>query len=98
MLPTRRVELRAFEVVEAGPCRIARHVEESNAGDEHVALVNRAVVEGDAPDVAVVVPSRRLHRDAEPKMLSDAELVDGLLEVLLEFGLTGVGSGPVVGL
>ena len=96
MLPARRVELRAGEVVEAGPVGVAGHVEEPDAADEHVALVGGAVVERDGPDVAIVVPRRRLDRDAEAQVRTQPVLVDGLLEVLLQLGLLGVGAGPVV--
>ena len=39
---------------------------------------------------------RRLDRHAEPQVRAQPELVDGLLEVLLQLGLLGVGAGPVV--
>ena len=61
----RGVELRALEVVEPGPVGVAGHVEEADRAHEHVALLDAAVVEPQLPDVAVVVPRRRLHGHAE---------------------------------
>ena len=40
MLPPRRVELRALELVEPGPVRVAGHVEEADRAHQHVALVD----------------------------------------------------------
>ena len=96
VLPARGVELRALEVVEPRPVGVARDVQEPDAADEHVALVGGAVVEADRPHVAVVVPGRRLDRDPEAQVRAQPVLVDGLLEVLLQLGLLGVGAGPVV--
>ena len=65
VLPARRVELRPGEVVEAGPVGVAGHVEEPDAADEHVALVDGAVVErrrsrrGDRRPTSPTAPRRR---------------------------------------
>ena len=61
-----------------------------------VALVFGTVVEPDRPDVALVVPDRRLDRDPETQVRAQPVLVDGLLEVLLQLRLLGVGARPVV--
>ena len=74
------MERGATERVEPGPVGVARHVEEPDAADQHVALVDAAVVELDGPHVAMVVPRRRLDRDAELQVRAQPELVDGLFE------------------
>jgi hypothetical protein len=81
-----------LEVVEPGPVRIARHVEEADRAHQHVALVRAAVVEIDHPDVTVVVPRRGLHGDAEPQVRPKAELVDGLLASAARAAARGCGS------
>ena len=98
VLPASGMELRPLEVLEAGPVGIPRHVEEAHGAHQDVALVDRPVLESQSPDVAVVVPGRRLHGDAQLQVRPKPELVDGLLEVLLQLGLAGVGAGPVMGL
>ena len=90
------VELGSLEVVEPRPVGVAGDVQEPHAADEHVALVGGAVVETDRPDVAVVVPRGRLDGHPEAQVRAQPVLVDGLLEVLLQLGLLGVGAGPVV--
>jgi hypothetical protein len=51
------MELGTLEVVEPGPFRSTRHVEEADRAHEHVAVVDRPVVERNLPDVPVIVPS-----------------------------------------
>src|SRR5204862_5966468 len=98
VLPARRVELWPLEVLEAGPVGVLRHVEELDSAHEDVALVGCAVVEPEAPDVAILVPGGGLDGYPKAKVGSEAELVDGLLQILLQLGLAGVGAGPLMGL
>src|SRR5262249_7686953 len=96
MLPARSVELGTAEGIEPRPRRIARDVEEPDPADEHVAFVDAAVVELNLPDMPLVVPGPRLAGDPEAQVRPEAELVDRLLEVLLQLGLTRVRARPVV--
>ena len=98
MLPSGRVEFWSLEFLQPGPLGIPGDVEEADRTDQRMADVDDAGVECDRPDVAVVVPGGRADGHAQLQMGAQAELVDGVFEVRLQFGLAGVGAGPVVGL
>ena len=95
MLPTRRVEARALEVLQTGKVRVVGDVEEADRGDEHVTLGFLAGREREAVDVTVVVPHRALHTRAEPEVRRQPEVADRLLQVAVDLGLAGVGARPV---
>ena len=61
-----------------------------------VAVSFVAGAQADRPLRRVVVPHRCAHFGAEADVLDDAVLPRGVLEVALEFGLTGEELGPVV--
>ena len=66
VLPAERVELRPLEIVEAGPIRITRCVEETHRADQHVALFHGAI--GEDHDVL---------GSGQRAQLADASDVDG---------------------
>jgi hypothetical protein len=96
VLPARRVELRAREVVEAGPVGVAGRVEEPDRADEHVADELLAGVEPHRPLVGALVPHGLVDRGVEAQVPPEVVVVEDLLQVRLELGLAGVGAGPVV--
>ena len=90
VVPARRVEHGAGELVESrdlGPGRIAEHPDRS---DDDVELVFLAVLGGEAPHRTLVVPSRRGDAVAEAEVRSQPVLRDAVLEVGVDLGLRSV--------
>lgn len=94
--PARGVELGPLEVGEPGPVRVAGNVEETDRAHDRVAFLDAAIIESQLPHVPLVVPGGRLDRHTELYVGAKAEFVDCLLEVVLQLGLPGVRSRPVV--
>ena len=94
VVPAHRLDHLARELLEAGDVGRLRVDERAERGD-HPASGDRALAEGDPPEVAVLVPSARGDLGVEPQMGAEAVLVGAVVGVGLDLGALGEDARPV---
>jgi hypothetical protein len=95
VVPPRRVQDRAGEVVQPRDGRVLRVLQAAHGIDQHVAGDSSSIRTVQGPGRARLVPGRTPHVEAEPGPCAQPVLGHDPVEVAADLGLGGVVPGPV---